>query len=251
MKGVVLAGGRGTRLRPITRVVNKHVLPVYDEPVIHYPVRTLLDAGIEEILVVSNADHIGKYMELLEMEFDANFSYAVQSEPKGIAHGLGLAEEFADGEPVALILGDNLLLGDLSQAIRSFEVDPAGARVFVTPVEEPSAYGIATIENDRVVKLQEKPDSADSNRAVIGLYLYENDVFDRIDELTPSDRGEYEITDLNRLYMRDGSLAYSEFDGEWFDVGTPEGLFEASQCVRRQVLEGALDAERTADATSD
>lgn len=242
MKGVVLAGGRGTRLRPITRVVNKHVLPVYDWPVIYYPVQTLLEAGIEDVLVISNADHIGKYMELLELEFDANFSYAVQSEPKGIAHGLSIAEEFVGDDDVALILGDNLLLGDPSDEIRSFATDSAAARIFVTPVEEPSAYGIATIRDGRVVELQEKPDSTDSNRAVIGLYLYTPDVFDKIEDLTPSDRGEYEITDLNQLYVDEGSLQYSQFDGNWFDVGTPEGLFEASRHVRRR------KAEQTADA---
>ena len=242
MKGVVLAGGTGSRLRPVTRVVNKHVLPVYDEPVINYPVRTLLDAGIEDILVVSNADHIGKYMELLELQFEANFSYKVQSKPKGIAHGLGLAEAFVDGDDLALILGDNVLFGDPGSEIESFASDPAEARIFLTEVEEPSAYGIATIEDGRVVELQEKPDAAASNRAVIGLYLYSADVFDKIDQLTPSDRGEYEITDLNQRYIDEGSLAYSVFEGAWFDVGTPEGLFEASEYVRQHEREVALDA---------
>ena len=230
MKGIVLAGGKGTRLRPVTRVVNKHVLPVYDEPVVFYPIRTLLSAGIDEILVISNAEHIGKYMELLETSFDADFSYMVQSEPKGIAHAVGMAEEFVDDEFV-VVLGDNVLFGDASPAIREFEASDARAKIFLTRVEEPSAYGIAAVEDGVVTDLREKPESADSDRAIIGLYCYTDDVFDVIDGLAPSDRGEYEITDVNAHYLEAGDLDHTTFDGAWFDVGTPEGLFEASRYV--------------------
>ncbi len=232
MKGVVLAGGSGTRLRPLTRVVNKHILPIYDEPMIYYPVKTLLDAGIEDILVISNAEHIGKYMELLELDFDANFSYKVQSEPKGIAHGVSLAEEFVDGEDFAVILGDNILLGDLSEEVKQFEETEEGAKIFLKQVDEPAAYGIAWVDGEEVTKIEEKPDHPDSDHAVIGLYLYHADVFEKIEDLTPSDRGEYEITDVNKRYVDEGTLGFEEVQGRWFDSGTPEGLFQASKAAR-------------------
>ena len=218
-------------MHPITKVVNKHVLPIYDEPIIYYPIKTLLDAGIEDILVISNADHIGKYMKLLELEFDADFSYRVQSEPKGIAHGLSLAEEFVGEDNVAVILGDNILFGDASDHIRRFDEVNSGAQIFLKRVDKPSAYGVATVEDGKVTELNEKPDSPTSDWAVIGLYLYTSRVFERIDQTEPSDRGEYEITDVNQLYVDERNLTYSEFTGEWFDVGTPEGLFQASKHV--------------------
>jgi glucose-1-phosphate thymidylyltransferase len=230
MKGVVLAGGRGTRLQPMTHVVNKHVLPVYDDPMIYYPVRTLLSAGIDDILVISNADHIGKYIELLEeADFDANFRYRVQKEPKGIAHAISLAEDFVD-DGFAVVLGDNIILGDISSAIDL--ADDETAKIFLKQVDKPAAYGVAEIEDGKVQSLQEKPDSPRSNLAVIGLYLYDTTVFDVIREIEPSDRGEYEITDVNKRYVERGELAYEEIDNEWFDTGTPEGLFQASERIR-------------------
>lgn len=229
MKGVVLAGGRGTRLRPVTNVVNKHVLPIYDKPMIHYPVNSLLEAGIEEILVISNAEHIGKYIELLEEEFDADFQYKVQSEPKGIAHAVSLAEDFVD-DTFAVILGDNILLGDVGSEVRNF--DGEGAKVFLKEVEEPAAYGVASVEDGRVTNIEEKPESPESNFAVIGMYLYSDDVFDIIRNLEPSERGEYEITDVNRKYVEQDELDFAEFEGEWFDAGTPEGVYRASRRVR-------------------
>lgn len=232
MKGVVLAGGRGTRLQPMTHVVNKHVLPVYDDPMIYYPVRTLLSAGIEDILVISNADHIGKYIELLEeADFDADFRYRVQKEPKGIAHAVSLAEDFVDDE-FAVILGDNIILGDISSAIHLADDEPA--KIFLKQVDQPAAYGVAEVENGKVRSLQEKPDSPRSNLAVIGLYLYDTTVFDAIRGIELSDRGEYEITDVNKWYVEHGGLAYEEIDNEWFDTGTPEGLFRASERIRSQ-----------------
>ncbi|MFA1612243.1 sugar nucleotidyltransferase [Halobellus rubicundus] len=230
MKGVVLAGGRGTRLRPVTRVVNKHMLPIYDEPMIYYPVSTLIDAGIDDILIISNAEHIGKYIELLEEDYEADFQYKVQSEPLGIAHAVGLAEDFVDDE-FAVILGDNILVGELQESVQSFNGE--GAKIYLTQVEEPAAYGVASVEEGRVTDLQEKPDVPESNYAVIGLYLYTSDVFDVIRDLEPSDRGEYEITDVNRHYLNKGTLTYDLFDGEWYDAGTPEGVFQASKRVRK------------------
>lgn len=229
MKGVVLAGGRGTRLRPMTEVVNKHVLPIFDKPMIYCPIETLVSAGIDEILVISNAEHIGKYIELLEgADFDADFQYLVQSEPKGIAHGVSLAESFVDDE-FAVMLGDNVVLGDVSDKV---SLGNSSAKILLKQVDEPTAYGVASVEDESVVSLQEKPSNPESDLAVIGLYMYDSSVFDIIRDLDPSDRGEYEITDVNKAYVQRGELAYEEIDNEWFDAGTPEGLFQASRAAR-------------------
>lgn len=234
MKGVVLAGGRGTRLRPITSVVNKHVLPIYDEPMIYYPVNTLITAGVQDILVVSNAEHIGKYIQLLEdAHLDASFSYKVQTEPRGIAHAVSLAEDFVDDEFV-VILGDNVLLSNFSEAFESFSRGDAAAKIFLTEVDEPVAYGVATVEDGRVTRIVEKPSSPETNLAVIGLYAYTQGVFDVIDGIEPSDRGELEITDVNNWYASEGELSYNIHNGAWFDAGTPEGLYQASRHVRKE-----------------
>lgn len=235
MKGVVLAGGKGTRLRPITRVMNKHMIPIYDLPMVYYPVETLVEAGIDEILVVSNAEYIGKYIELLEADFEADFQYKVQSEPKGIAHGVGLAEGFVDGDFV-VILGDNVLLDTVPP--ESLALDGDEAKIFLKRVDEPAAYGVAAIDDGRVTNIEEKPADPSSDYAVIGLYRYTDDVFSVIEEIEPSDRGEYEITDVNKHYVERGSLGYEEFDGQWFDAGTPEGVFRASREVRAQREDG-------------
>ena len=234
MKGVVLAGGRGTRLRPTTQVINKHIIPIYDKPMIFYPVETLYNAGIDEIMIVSSAEHIGKYIQLLETSYpDISFSYKVQSEPNGIADALSLAEGFVD-DKFAVILGDNIILEDLSEQIQSFQTADTPAQVFLTTVNEPAAYGVASVQDGRVVTIEEKPSSPDSNFAVIGLYLYTTEVFDHIKRLEPSDRGEYEITDINDQYARDGDLAFAKFEGDWFDAGTPEGIYKASRSVRNE-----------------
>jgi glucose-1-phosphate thymidylyltransferase len=238
MKGVVLAGGRGTRLRPMTNVVNKHVLPIYDEPLVYFPVKTLVNAGVDEILVISNADYIGKYIQLLEeSDIEASFSYRVQTEPKGIAHAVSLAEDFVDDE-FAVILGDNVLLADVTDAFESFGENEAAAKVFLTEVDEPAAYGVASVKDSRVTHIEEKPSSPDSNYAVIGLYLYTIEVFSVIEDLEPSDRGEYEITDVNDHYASRGELSYEFHDDKWFDAGTPEGLFRASEAVRKRRRSG-------------
>jgi glucose-1-phosphate thymidylyltransferase len=215
-------------------VVNKHILPIYDEPMIFYPVRTLITAGVDELLVISNAEHIGKYIQLLEnSRFDASFSYRVQSESKGIAHAVRLAESFVDGD-FAVMLGDNIVLDDLSEAFDSFTESASDARVFLTQVDEPSAYGVATVRDGRVAGIEEKPSLPASDYAVIGLYLYTPEVFDLIAELKPSERGELEITHVNNRYATEDSLDYQEYEGEWFDAGTPEGVFRASKYVRNR-----------------
>ena len=231
MKGVVLAGGRGTRLRPMTEIMNKHVLPVYDEPMIFYPVRTLIDNGISEILIISTPEHIGGYIQLLESEFDADFSYKVQVEPAGIAHAVRLAEDFVD-DRFAVVLGDNIVMDDLNDTFAAFETGQEDCMIFLKEVADPSRYGVAEVDGEEVVELREKPEEPQTNLAVIGMYLYTEDVFDRIPQLSKSDRGELEITDLNRTYMEEGNIAYSELDGQWFDVGTPDGLLKASNVVK-------------------
>ena len=233
MKGVVLAGGSGTRLRPVTRVVNKHVIPIYNRPMIYYPVETLINAGIDEVLVISNAGHIGKYIQLLEHDFEADFSYKVQSQAKGIAHGVSLAKEFVD-ESFAVVLGDNILFDDFSNEIQSFPDTDSSAKIFLKSVNSPAAYGVASVTDDRVIEIKEKPDSPESNLAVIGLYLYTTDVFDRISTLEPSERGEYEISDINNQYASENELEYDTIESEWFDAGTPEGVHQASASVRER-----------------
>jgi len=233
MKGVILAGGKGTRLRPMTGVVNKHVLPVYDEPMIFYPVRTLLQNGIDEIMIISTPVDIGRYIQLLEKEFDADFFYRVQKEPEGIAHALSLAEDFVE-DTVAVMLGDNILLDDVSSEFAAFEDSNDDGKIFLKEVSEPSRYGIAEVTDGELVQLKEKPEDPSSNYAIIGLYLYTADVFEVIPNLQKSDRGEYEITDVNTHYLGEGVLDHATVDGNWFDVGTPEGIFKASQYVRNE-----------------
>jgi len=214
----------------MTNVVNKHVLPVYDEPIIYYPVKTLIRSGVDDIMVVSTPESIGRYIRLLEEEFDANFRYRVQKEPRGIADALMLAEDFVD-DTVAVMLGDNIVFDDLSGAFRAFRDDDASAKIFLKEVTEPSRYGVAELD-DGIVALTEKPADPRSNHAIIGVYLYDRSVFDVIPTLEPSDRGEYEITDVNEVYLGRGDLDYEVIDSEWFDVGTPEGMFRASAFVR-------------------
>lgn len=233
MKGVILAGGRGTRLQPMTHVMNKHILPVYDKPVIYYPVQTLLQSGVDDIMVISTPEDIGRYIQLLEADFDADFRYRVQKEPKGIPDALLLAEDFAD-ETAAVVLGDNIVFQDLSDEFRSFENSSSKAKIFLKQVDRPSAYGVAEINDEEIIKLREKPKDPQSNYAITGLYVYDSKVFDVIPTLEPSDRGELEITDLNQTFLDRDELNHEIIESEWFDVGTPEGLFHASKHVRDQ-----------------
>lgn len=232
MKGIILAGGKGTRLRPMTNVVNKHILPVYDKPVIYYPVETMIRSGIRDIMVVSTPEDIGGYIQLLEEDFDVEFRYRVQKEPKGIAHALSLAEDFTD-DNIAMMLGDNIILDELSDEFEDFQQDNHSAKIFLKRVNSPSRYGIANVEDGRVKQLREKPDDPQSNFAIIGLYLYDNSVFDIIDDIEPSERGEFEITDVNKKYLEQEELSYETIDSEWFDVGTPDGLLDAGNYVRK------------------
>jgi glucose-1-phosphate thymidylyltransferase len=233
MKGVVLAGGTGTRLRPMTNVINKHILPVYDKPVIYYPVETMLRSGVNDIMVISTPEDIGRYIQLLEEDFDAEFRYRVQKEPKGIADALSLASDFVD-ESVVVMLGDNIILDDLTGEFNEFSNSDPDAKIFLKEVDRPSRYGIAELDNKNIVKLTEKPDKPESNFAITGLYAYDSEVFNVIPQLEMSDRGEYEITDVNKMFFQRGELDFEIIDSKWFDVGTPEGLFRASKHVRKE-----------------
>ena len=230
MKGIILAGGTGSRLYPLTKVTNKHLLPVYDRPMIFYPLQTLLDAGINEILVVSGKGHAGHFLELLGSGSDwgARFTYEIQDEAGGIAQALGLAEDFADNEDVAVVLGDNIFQDDVSEAVQAFEV---GGHIFLKRVEDAHRFGVAQIEGNGVISIEEKPEEPKSDLAVTGLYLYDNGVFEIIRRLKPSGRGELEITDVNNEYIRVGEMSYSLLDGYWSDAGTFESLLRAGNIV--------------------
>lgn len=235
MKGIILAGGTGTRLMPLTKVTNKHLLPVYDEPMVYYPLKTIISGGITDIMIVSGKGHAGHFLELMGSgkEFGVKLSYAVQEEAGGIAQALALAEEFAEGESVCVILGDNIFEDD-------FDVSGfiGGARIYLKEVEDARRFGVATIVNGKVLKITEKPKDPASNYAVTGLYVYDNTVFDRIRKLKPSKRGELEITEVNDAYVREGKMDVRYVKGFWSDAGTFESLFRATNLARKLKLKG-------------
>lgn len=233
MKGIILAGGTGSRLYPLTKVTNKHLLPVYDEPMIYYPLKTLVNAGIKDILIVSGKGHVGHFLELLGSgsEFGVRLSYEIQKEAGGIAQALGLAEHFVDGDAVTVILGDNIYEDDVREHVTSFK---NGARIFLKPVTDAHRFGVAEVDEAKncVLGIEEKPKQPKSNLAVTGLYIYDNSVFDVIKTLKPSGRGELEITDVNNHFVRQGTLSFSVLEGYWSDAGTFESLYRASELVR-------------------
>lgn len=228
MKGVVLAGGLGTRLYPLTFATNKHLLPVYDKPMVFYPIRTLVNAGIDEIMVVTGGPHAGNFLSVLKNGRDLgvkHLEFAYQEGEGGIPVALSLAEDFTDRGPVAVILGDNTTDADIGSAVEKFKT---GATVFLKEVPDPERFGVAEIKEDRILNIEEKPDSPKSNLAVTGLYIYDRKVFEIIHSLRPSRRGELEITDVNNDYLKRGDLNWSILEGYWRDAGTFETLLEAS-----------------------
>ena len=235
MKGVILAGGTGSRLYPVTRYVNKHLINVYDKPMVIYPLFTLIDAGIEEILIVTNPQWVDSFKDLLGdgSDFGIKLEYVAQEEAAGIADALGLAEDFAGDDDILVMLGDNVIEDDIKWAVNDFYSHNAESMVFVKEVAHPSAYGVAVIENKEILEIEEKPANPKSNLAVIGCYIYKNGVFDLIKGLTPSERGELEITDLNNIYLSIGKLHFHQLQGYWRDCGENfESLHEASCFVR-------------------
>ncbi|OFV99770.1 MAG: spore coat protein [Acidobacteria bacterium RIFCSPLOWO2_12_FULL_54_10] len=234
MKGIILAGGLGSRLFPLTKITNKHLLPVYNEPMIYYPMRTLVDAGIREILLVTGGHNAGDFLKLLgngEAFGLRLLNYAYQVGEGGIADALRLAEPFADGEPVCVILGDNIIEKGIGDIVAKYRKQPDGAHIILKEVPDPNRFGVPAFENGRIVRIEEKPSAPASQFAVIGIYFYDASVFRRIQDLVPSDRGELEITDLNNSYLAEGRLTHSILDGWWTDAGTFESLRVATNLV--------------------
>jgi glucose-1-phosphate thymidylyltransferase len=235
MKGVILAGGLGTRLYPLTKITNKHLLPVYSKPMIYYPIESLVRAGITDIMIVTGGNSAGDFIRLLENgeEFGLNrLHYAYQKGEGGIAAALALARSFVGHDKVCVVLGDNILERCIGHAVRDFEQQPAGAKVFLKEVTNPQAYGIAEVEGGRLTRIVEKPKEPKSNLAVIGVYMYGSDVFEIITTLKPSARGELEITDVNNYYAAKGNLTYQVIDGWWADAGeSVDSWIEANQLV--------------------
>jgi glucose-1-phosphate thymidylyltransferase len=246
MKGVVLAGGTGSRLYPLTKITNKHLLPVYDKPMIYYPIQTLVDAGIDDVLVVTGGRTAGDFLRLLAngKEFGLRrIHYAYQEGEGGIAEALALAEEFSDGAPICVILGDNIIEKDIRHAADDFRAQSGGARILLKEVQDAERFGVAEIAGNRIVNIEEKPKKPKSNFAVTGIYMYDATVFDKVRRIEPSDRGELEITDVNNLYIREGTMSFSFLDGWWTDAGTFESLLRASNMVAksRHSLEGKVE----------
>ena len=234
MKGVVLAGGLGSRLNPLTKVTNKHLLPIYDKPMIYYPIQTLVNAGIQDILVVTGGKNAGEFLRLLGngKEFGLkHVNYTYQEGEGGIAHALGLAEFFADGEPICVILGDNIIETNVCKAAEDFRKQGKGAKIILKQVTDADRFGVVEIQGDHIVGIEEKPKAPKSNLAVIGIYFYDASVFEKIKGLKPSGRGELEITDVNNFYVQEGSLTYEMLDGWWTDAGTFESLLRANNLV--------------------
>ncbi len=234
MKGIVLAGGTGSRLFPLTKITNKHLLPIYDKPMIYYPIQTLVDAGIKDILLVTGGRNSGDFLRLLAngKEFGlAHLNYTYQEGEGGIADALALAEHFADGDKICVILGDNILEKSVKDAVEAFKRQDRGARILLKEVEDAERFGVAEMDGDRIVSIEEKPKKPKSNYAVTGIYMYDGTVFDKVKKLVPSGRGELEITDVNNAYIREGTMTYSYVDGWWTDAGTFESLLRATNLV--------------------
>lgn len=221
MKGIILAGGTGSRLNPLTRVTNKHLLPVYNKPMIYYPVETLVRAGIKDIMIVSGKGHAGHFLELLKSgeEFGAKFSYGSQEKAGGIAQALGLCEDFSDNDKIIVILGDNILQDDLGPIINEYRDQKKGAKILLKEVKNPQSFGVANVENNKIIKIEEKPENPKSNLAVIGVYMYDSEVWQIVRNLKPSARGELEITDVNNHYVEKGEMTYNTLKGWWGDCG--------------------------------
>lgn len=235
MKGIILAGGNGTRLRPVTFVTNKHLLPVYDRPMIYFPLGLMQACGFSDVMIVSGREHAGDFLNLLGSGKDwrMKISYEVQEEAGGIAQALALAESFADGGSVAVCLGDNIFEDheQLVVGVKKFQAGERGAMIFVKAVTDPKRFGVAEIAGDKVLGIEEKPKSPKSNLAVTGFYIYDGGVFDIIKKQKPSGRGEMEITDVNNAYILAGKMRFEKVDGEWTDAGTFDSLLRASNLM--------------------
>ena len=234
MKGVILAGGLGTRLYPLTKITNKHLLPIFDRPMIYYPIEALVNAGITDIMIVTGGKKSGDFLSLLGNGSDfglKHLNYTYQKGEGGIAEALGLCEHWAAGDEICVILGDNIIEHNIAHAVRSFREQDGGAKIMLKEVHDPERFGVADLKGEKVVGIEEKPKNPVSNLAVIGIYMYDARVFECIKTLEPADRGELEITDVNNWYIRDGSMTYEVLEGWWTDAGTFESLRRAANLV--------------------
>jgi glucose-1-phosphate thymidylyltransferase len=234
MKGIILAGGLGSRLRPLTKVTNKHLLPIYDKPMIYYPIETLCRAGLDEIMIVTGGNSAGDFLRLLGNGRDFGLHdiyYTYQEGEGGIADALKLCEHFAEGDSVCVILGDNILQDDITSYVSRFQQQRSGARILLKEVDDPERFGVPELDGERIVRIVEKPVVPKSSYAVTGVYMYDARVFDYCRDLKPSERGELEITDVNNAYIAAGDLYYDVLEGWWTDAGQFESLYRATQLV--------------------
>lgn len=242
MKGVILAGGLGSRLYPLTKITNKHLLPVYDRPMIYYPIQTLVKAGVRDVMLITGGNSAGEFLRLLgngkEIGLD-HIHYAYQEGEGGIAAALSLAEHFADGDPIVVVLGDNVIEDDIGPSVRRFQKQGSGARILLKKVSDPQRFGVVSFNGKKITGIEEKPKKPKSDYAVTGFYMYDGDVFDIVRTLKPSKRDELEITDVNNHYLRRGKLEYDMLKGYWTDAGTFESLFHASTLIARKKLRKA------------
>lgn len=235
MKGVVLAGGLGSRLYPLTKITNKHLLPVFNKPMIYYPIQCLVNAGITDIQIVTGGNSAGHFLQLLGNGADfglKQLNYAYQQGEGGIAEALKLAEPFAKGEPICVVLGDNIIEGNIKKAVEDYKKQGGGAKILLKEVHDPERFGVATVKDGKVLKIVEKPKQPETNLAVIGIYMYDPSVFEICRTLKPSSRGELEITDVNNEYISRGNLTYDVLKGWWTDAGTFESLYRAATLIR-------------------
>ena len=231
MKGIILAGGTGSRLHPCTAVTNKHLLPVFNKPMIYYPLKTLLNANLKDIMIVSGTEHSDHFKKLFANNDDfkdINFNFTVQKEAGGIAQALSLCKEYAGDERIVVILGDNIFEDNISGAVNDFQKQGKGAKIFLKKVTDPERFGVASVEGDKIIDIEEKPISPKSDLAVTGLYMYDQQVWQAIEDLQPSGRGELEITDVNNYFIKQGSMSYEILNHAWSDAGTVASLLRAN-----------------------
>jgi glucose-1-phosphate thymidylyltransferase len=243
MKGVVLAGGKATRLRPLTKVTNKHLLPIYDKPLIYYPLEAMARAGIEDVLIITNPEHAGHFIQLLGSgrEFGLKLAYELQEEAGGLSQAVGLAESFVGKDKMLVLLGDNIFTHDLRTSVERFSAEEKGAVVYGVQVDHPEHYGVIEMDGERVIGIEEKPKVPKSHFAQTGIYMYDERVWDFIGALNPSERGELEITDLNNIYVREGTMRCETLDGYWIDAGTShDELLSANIAVAELVRDGKI-----------
>jgi len=246
VKGIVLAGGLGTRMLPLTRITNKHLLPIFDQPMVYYPIRKLVQAGIKDIMIVTGGNSAGDFLRLLRNGKDFGLQrlhYVYQEGEGGIAEALGLARDFAEGDRVVVILGDNIFEDDMTPFVRSFSAQAEGAKILLKAVDDPGRFGVAELKGDRVVGIEEKPARPKTNLAVTGIYMYDARVFEVIKTCKPSARGELEITDVNNAYIGQGTMTFDLLNGWWTDAGTFESLYRATMLVRQAQVKAEVEAK--------